>query len=179
MPRNNAVPCLAFLTIVFGIFAPTASAQVRARSPLRTNVELVEIPVVVFDDKGAIATNLKKNDFRILEDGVEQRILSCERERVPVSFVILADVSSSMTGKIPFVQEATLSLLEPPEEREGPEFIDEYSVLSIETRVKQLMPFTSDKKDLERRLPLLLEPTNGSTALFDAIYYGVTSAQRD
>jgi len=179
MPRNNAVACLAFLTIVFGIFSPMASAQVRARSPLRTNVELVEIPVVVFDDKGAIATNLKKNDFRILEDGVEQRILSCERERVPVSFVILADVSSSMTGKIPFVQEATLSLLEPPEEREGPEFIDEYSVLSIETRVKQLMPFTSDKKDLERRLPLLLEPTNGSTALFDAIYYGVTSAQRD
>jgi Ca-activated chloride channel family protein len=173
------VVCLAIDVAVLGIIAPIAGAQVRAKNRIRSNVELVQIPVVVFDDKGALAANLKKSDFRILEDGIEQRILSCERERVPVSFVILADISSSMTGKIAFVQEAALSLVEPPEDREQRESIDEFSVLGVETRVKLLVPFTNDKKDLERRLPLLLEPTNGSTALFDAIYYGVTSARRD
>src|SRR5262252_7563216 len=156
MLKKAVVACPTIVVVVLGVFAQIASAQVRAKNQIRSNVELVEIPVVVFDDKGAIATNLKKSDFRILEDGVEQRILSCERERVPVSFLILADVSSSMTGKIPFVQEAALSLVEPPEDREQRESMDEFSVLGVETRVKLLVPFTNDKKDLERRLPLLL-----------------------
>lgn len=43
-----------------------------------------------------------------------------------MSFVILADVSSSMTGKLPFVREATLSLLDALEEEH--QYSDEYSV---------------------------------------------------
>src|SRR5712664_3523523 len=139
------------------------------------NVELVQIPVIVFDDKGGVATNLKKDDFRILEDGVEQRILYCERERESVSFVILDDLSSSMTRKIPFVQEATLSVLDSDEQQER--YRDEFSVYGIASRAKNLVPFTRDQKDLERRLPWLLTPTNGSTALFDGIYLGISEAR--
>src|SRR5437879_8617099 len=88
----------------------SVSVQAQARPPVQinTNVQLVQIPVIVFDDKGGVASDLKKDDFRLFEDGVEQRILYCERERESVSFVILDDLSSSMTRKIPFVQEATL-----------------------------------------------------------------------
>jgi VWFA-related protein len=81
-----------------------------------------------------------------------------------------------MTKKIPFVQEAALSLLGPPDEHG--QSLDEYSVFGIETRARMLLPFTRDEKDLERRLPLLLEPTNGSTALLDGIHFGVAAAQR-
>src|SRR5215472_410654 len=178
MLRNRAAAlCLAFIATMLAMVAPYLLAQVRTNTQIVANVELVQIPVVVFDDKGAVATSLKKNDLRILDDGVEQKILYCERDRVPVSFVILADVSSSMTRKLPFVQEAALSLLDPPD-KQGLS-VDEFSVLGIETRAKMLLPFTRDEKDLERRLPLLLEPTNGSTALFDGIYFGVTAAERE
>jgi len=154
-----------------------AHAQMRAPTPIVTNVELVQIPVTIFDDKGAVASGLKKSDFRVFEDGVEQEILYFERERVPVSFVILADLSSSMTRKIPFVQEAALSLLDSLQEldQDG----DEYSVLSIGTRSKLLMPFTSDEGDLQRRLPMLLTATNESTSLFDGIWLGVNTASRE
>jgi len=39
-------------------------------------------------------------------------------------------------------------------------------ILNLEhgKRSKLLMPFTSDERDVERRLPLLLTPTNESTA---------------
>jgi Ca-activated chloride channel family protein len=141
------------------------------------NVELVQIPVIVFDDKGAVAANLKKDDFRVLEDGVEQQLVYCERERESVSFVILADQSESMTKKIPFVQEAALSLVDPGLPKDP--FRDEYSVFGIESRAKRLVPFTRDQHDLERRLPLLLTPTKGRTALFDGIYLGVASAQSE
>jgi Ca-activated chloride channel homolog len=163
--------------IIWVMGVPTAQAQVDPQVRIVANVELVQVPVVLFDDKGAVATNLKKGDFRLLEDGVEQKILYLERDRVSVSFVILADLSSSMTRKIPFVQEATLSLLDPIEEPQRDS--DEYSVLSIGKRSRQLVSFTHDHRDLERRLPLLLTATNESTALFDGIWLGVSTARQE
>ena len=131
----------------------SVSTQGQARPPVQinTNVQLVQVPVIVFDDKGGVASDLKKDDFRLFEDGVEQRILYCERERESVSFVILDDLSSSMTRKIPFVQEATLSVLDSDEQQER--YRDEFSVYGIASRAKNLVPFTRDQKDLERRLP--------------------------
>ena len=152
-------------------------AQSRPNVRIVTDVELVQIPVTVFDDKGAVATNLDKSDFLLLEDGIEQQIMYCEKERETVSFVLLADLSSSMTKKIPFVQEATLSILDPLQPQA--QYRDEFSVFGVGTRVKRLVPFTSDQQDLQRRLPLLLVPTNGSTALFDGIYWGVNAANRE
>lgn len=175
MPNRGAVFCLLLCVSVCAICPPRLSAQAEAPVQIVANVELVQIPVIVFDDKGAVATGLKKSDFRLFDDGVEQRILHFERERVPVSFVILADLSSSMRGKIPFVQEAALSLLDSPEEEN--QYCDEYSVLGIGKRSKQLLRFTSDVEDLERRLPMLLAPTNESTALFDGVWLGVATAR--
>src|SRR5215831_3196226 len=152
-------------------------AQARAQTEIVANVELIQIPVTIFDDKDAVATGLKKSDFRLFEDGIEQRILYFDRERVPVSFVVLADLSSSMTRKIPFVQDAALSLLDSLEEQD--QYRDEYSILSIGKRSKLLMPFTTDEQDLERRLPLLLTATNESTSLFDGIWLGVNTAHHD
>jgi len=172
---TTAAMCFGLGVVTAGMLPPIVCSQVRSNTEIVAHVELVQISVVVFNNQGVVAANLGKNDFRIVDDGVEQKILHCDRERLPVSFVILADVSSSMAKKIPFVVESALSLVEPPEDEEKP--IDEYSILEIETRAKMLFPFTRDEKDLEQRLPLLLQPTNGSTALFDGIYFGVGTAR--
>src|SRR5260370_7226553 len=82
-----------------------------------------------------------------------------------------------MTRKIPFVQEAALSLLDPLQESQ--EDTDEYSVFGIGKRSKQLLSFTRDQHDLERRLPLLLTATNESTPLFDGIWFGGNTARQD
>jgi Ca-activated chloride channel homolog len=165
-----------FLALGLSLCASLSTqAQARPSVQIDTKVQLVQVPVIVFDDKGGVASNLKKDDFRIFEDGVEQRILYCERERESVSFVILDDLSSSMTRKIPFVQEATLSVLDSEEQQER--YRDEFSVYGIASRATNLVPFTRDQKDLERRLPWLLTPTNGSTALFDGIYLGISEAR--
>jgi len=82
-----------------------------------------------------------------------------------------------MTRKIPFVQEATLSLLDSLEEH------DQYrdGILSLEhwEAIQTAYAVTSDERDVERRLPLLLTPTNESTALFDGIWLGVNTAHQD
>jgi Ca-activated chloride channel homolog len=178
MTTNRRVVVSLFLSVsVCAKCAPVAHAQARPQARIVANVELVQVPVIIFDDKGAVATSLKKSDFRLFDDGVEQKILYFERERVPVSFVILADLSSSMTRKIPFVQEAALSLLDPLQEPQQDS--DEYSVLSIGKRSRLLLSFTRDQQDLDRRLPLLLTATNESTALFDGIWLGVSTARQE
>jgi Ca-activated chloride channel family protein len=176
MAKSTAVA--AFLALVSGLCAfPQSTTPSHPQTLFVSRVELVQVPVIVFDNKGAVATDLSRNDFLVLEDGIEQRLMYCEKERQPVSFVILADQSSSMVKKIPFVLEAALAVLDPDAAPE--KYPDEFSVFGIETRVKRLVPFTRDQQDLASRLPALLAPTNGSTALFDGIYLGVAAAQRE
>ena len=134
--HRRVVLFLAFSVSAWVQWGPVVRAQVRTDTTIVANVELVQIPVTIFDDKGAVAAHLKKNDFRLFDDGIEQNILYFERERVPVSFVVLADLSSSMTRKIPFVQEAALSLLDSLEEHD--QYRDEYSVLGIGSGPKYL-----------------------------------------
>lgn len=155
---------------------PVAQSLPKINQRIVADVEVVQVPVIVFDEKGAVATNLKKDDFRLLDDGVVQQIQYFGRDRVPVSFVILVDLSSSMTHKIPFVQEAALSLLD---EAQEDRVQDEYSVLGVGSRAKRLVAFTRDQQDLKTKIPLLVSATNESTALFDGIWLGVTTAKRD
>jgi VWFA-related protein len=177
MARHRLGSLMLCCASLWSTGARVAQAQARVQTRIISNVELVRVPFIIFDEQGRIATDLKKGDFRLFEDGVEQRIVSLERERLQVSFVILADLSSSMTRKIPFVQDAALSLLDPVQQR-GPK-CDEYSVLSISTRSRVLVPFTCDQQDLERRLPFLLTATEGSTSLFDAVWLGVDRAEEE
>jgi len=155
---------------------PVAQSPAGMDQRIVANVQVVQVPVIVFDEKGAVATNLKKNDFRLLDDGVVQQIQHFGRERVPVSFVVLVDLSSSMARKIPFVQEAALSLLDEGKEDRNQ---DEYAVLGIGSRAKRLLPFTRDLQDLKTKIPQLVSATKESTALFDGIWLGVSTAKRD
>ncbi len=156
-----------------------AAPQKTARSPVMISQEvtLVQVPVIVLDENGKIAAGLSKKDFRVSEDGIEQRLLQCEKERQPVSFALVADISESMTGKIPFVRDAAVSMVEPlsPQDK----YPDEYSVFAVENHSRQLLHFTKDRPDLERRLPHLLMPTKGGTALYDGVYDAVLAANRE
>lgn len=53
--------------------------------------EEVQVPVTVKSASGELVTSLKKEDFRILEDGVEQHITNLKSDPVPISAVILLD----------------------------------------------------------------------------------------
>jgi Ca-activated chloride channel homolog len=82
-----------------------------------------------------------------------------------------------MTKKIPFVQEAAISVLDPLNQQDSSP--DAYLLLGIGTRTHRLADFTHDQQDLLRRIPLLLTAKKESTALFDGIYLGITMARKE
>jgi VWFA-related protein len=49
------------------------------------------VPVTVKDDRGALVTDLRRDEFRIFEDGIEQHINQFQQEAVPLSAVVLLD----------------------------------------------------------------------------------------
>lgn len=53
---------------------PTKSAQTERPPAIRATSRLVEVSVVVHDKRGAPVAGLKRDDFVLLEDGVEQQI---------------------------------------------------------------------------------------------------------
>jgi VWFA-related protein len=52
---------------------------------------LVVVPVTVKDASGELVSDLQQGDFRIMEDGVEQRIVLFAADPVPISAVVLID----------------------------------------------------------------------------------------
>src|SRR5271154_1042514 len=62
-----------------------------ARAKITVNANLVVLPVTVKDHTGRLVPDLGRDEFRILEDNVEQRIEVFTAEAFPLSMVILID----------------------------------------------------------------------------------------
>jgi Ca-activated chloride channel family protein len=62
-----------------------------ARAKITVNTNLVVLPVTVKDGSGRLVPDLGKEEFRIFEDNVEQRIDVFTNEGFPLSMVVLID----------------------------------------------------------------------------------------
>jgi len=62
-----------------------------ARGVIRARVDLVVVPVTVKDSSGGLVDDLRDDEFRVLEDGVEQKIAFFSTDTFPLSMVILLD----------------------------------------------------------------------------------------
>src|SRR5712671_4538450 len=68
---------------------------------LKIDTDLVPLDVTVTDAKGRLVRNLKKEDFKLFEDGIERPIASFNVERIegaprPAAIVFALDLSGSM-----------------------------------------------------------------------------------
>jgi VWFA-related protein len=64
---------------------------------IRIDTALVSVPVTVSDRDGRYLTNLKKEDFQLFEDNVEQEIALFEPTERPFTALLLFDTSGSMS----------------------------------------------------------------------------------
>src|ERR1035441_971845 len=57
---------------------PTVRAEDEARVEFKTDVVLIQVPVVVADKSGNHVRDLKKDDFEVWENGKEQKVTTFE-----------------------------------------------------------------------------------------------------
>jgi VWFA-related protein len=146
----------------------TAPPSSRARSAnLSVTSNSVVVPVTVLDAKGAPVLGLRRERFRVFEDGVEQTIKSFGQEETPVSIGIVFDSSRSMEPKMEQAREAIAALFTDA----APE--DEFHLVEFNDAPRMMCNLTKDTAEVRRALDAI--EARGWTALFDGIFL---SAQR-
>lgn len=143
-----------------------AGAVYAAQKSLKVDVELVMINVSVRDSENHPLTDLKPEHFQIFEDKVEQQIRYFSSEAMPVSLGIVFDISHSMERKLDFAKDAAVKFLQTG----TPD--DEYFLVEFSSRARLAEGFTTDIRRLSDKLSLT--PAEGSTALYDAVYLGLS-----
>jgi len=137
---------------------------------LKVDVELVMVNVSVTDADNRPITDLKAENFQLFEDKVEQKIQYFSSEAAPISLGIIFDISRSMQKKLAFAKDAAVKFLETG----TPD--DEYFLVEFSNRAKVAQGFTTDISRLRDKLSL--EPAQGNTALYDAVYLGLAQLKK-
>lgn len=73
---------------------------------LRTSTSLITIPAEVVDRNGRYAGNLRKEDFHLFENGVEQQITNFASVEEPFTVALLLDVSGSTQSQLQAIRAA-------------------------------------------------------------------------
>lgn len=138
--------------------------------PVMLEGSLVEVPVVVADRTGHYVPRLRKDDFRVLEDGRPQQITFFSTDRVPIHVALVVDTSGSTRQTLPDIQEAAISFINQLEPG------DKVMVVSFASEVIVEQEFTSDRSMLARAVRRT--QSQGSTRLYDAVYLTVAERLR-
>jgi len=117
---------------------PTKPAE-QDQTVIRANVEMVSLPVVVSDRQGRRVTNLKKEDFRVFENGVEQTIAGFGATDEPVDVALLLDTSGSTELELARIQNSAIQFVH----QLHPD--DEVAIMSFAEDVKLQQDFTIDR----------------------------------
>ena len=129
---------------------------------LRVDTNLVLIPVTVTTPMNVVVTQLEKENFKILEDGVEQTITHFASEDAPISIGLVFDASSSMGSKLKKAREAAAQFFKTA----NPE--DEFFLIQFNDRPQLVAPFTTRSQEIQNRLTFT--ESKGRTALLDGLY---------
>jgi VWFA-related protein len=128
---------------------------------IKMDTALVTIPASVIDRDGKFVPSLKKRDFRIYEDGVEQDIESLTSVEAPFHVALVIDTSNSTVFKLNDIQEAAFAFIK----QLRPD--DQVMVVSFDSKVRFHCDFTNDYDAL--RQAINETRTGGSTKLYEAV----------
>ena len=126
------------------------------------DASLVLIPIHATSARGTAVTDLVKENFRLYEDGVEQKVTYFSKQDSPVSVGLVFDSSGSMANKIRESAEAAAAFFKTANTD------DEFFLVEFGERPKLMMPFTSDSDQIYKKIART--KAFGRTSLIDAIH---------
>jgi Ca-activated chloride channel homolog len=141
--------------------ADNTPVSVDENGTIKMDTSLVTIPVSVIDRDGKFVPSLKKRDFRLYEDGVEQDIESFNSVDTPFHVALVLDTSNSTMFKFDDIQDAAFAFIKQLRRD------DQVMVVSFDSKVRFHCDFTNDYDELRRAI----EETRigGSTKLYEAV----------
>jgi VWFA-related protein len=128
---------------------------------IRFDTALVTVPVTVVDRYGHYVPELHKPDFKIFEDGIEQKITYFATTEQPITVVLVIDTSGSTQFRLEDIHNAAIGFVSKLKAD------DSVMVMSFDDRIEVLCRPTSDREEITKAIRRAR--TGGGTRLYDAV----------
>jgi Ca-activated chloride channel homolog len=153
------------------MLAPSNPVRRTEREPtLKANVDLVLVNVTVTDSEDRFVSSLQASDFSVLDGKHPQQIRYFSSEDAPMSVAVVLDTSRSMRNNLEQARSAAMEFFR----YSNPQ--DEFAVVTFADAPRLQADFTDSPADIEAALQPI--QADGFTALWDAIYVGLTEMRK-
>ena len=144
-----------------GLSAP-GPEEVGEGDVVRVDTTLVTVPVSVLDRQGRFVPNLRREDFSVFENGVEQPVAYFEPAEKPFTVALLLDTSASTHFHLSEIKEAAIAFAKELRPQ------DRVLIVSFNDEVLLLTEATNDLNLIETVIEENVN-TGNSTRLYDAV----------
>jgi Ca-activated chloride channel homolog len=155
------------LMIIFAgcpVIAAFTQSQTQQKTPtFSVTVDLIKVPITVFDEHGGVIQDLRPSDFWVYEDGQRQQIRSLSMDKNPVSVVLLLDSSGTVEKELRQIKEAAEGFADALSRG------DRISVITFADEVEEVLDWTEDTKLVRKALRKI--ELGLRTSLYDAMFY--------
>lgn len=131
---------------------------------IKVDVPLVNLDVLVTTKDGQFIPGLGKGNFKILEDGVEQKVTAFNQSEAPITAVMLIEFASTNYNYMYDALNASYTFAS------GLKKEDWVAVVSYDMKPQILVDFTQDKRAILGALNMLRIPGFSERNLFDALF---------
>ncbi len=149
-----------FLILIFFFFLSIADAQ-NDDDIINVDSSIVVLNATITDVNGKPIIGLKQIQFKVFEDGQEQKVDFFAAEKTPFAAVILIDTSGSMEGGVSLARSAAINFLD------GLRADDMTAIYNFDSRISLVQDFSNSRDISEKVFDL---KAAGMTVLNDAIY---------
>jgi hypothetical protein len=137
---------------------------------LKTDTDLVTVPIIATERSGLYITDLRQEEFKILEDGVPQEIAFFGKVAAPFHVVLMLDTSSSTKDHLTKIQNAAYAFVQQLQT------VDRVKIISFDDKIRDLNEFTADREVLRTAINST-RPGEG-TKVYDAFELALNTLRK-
>jgi VWFA-related protein len=152
---------------------PVPGDDISEGDVIRVDSQLVTLNISVIDrgtNRGLMG--LGQNDFKLFEDGQEQRILQFESSSAPFDLILLIDLSGSTREVVKLIRAAAVRFIEAarPADRIG--------IITFAGEPAVVSTLTADRELLRQRIETI-DTARGDTKLYDATNFAMEQVVKE
>ncbi len=159
---------------------PPAPAEPKVKNPegmsnfsLRVEVPEVTVDVgVLLEKTHSFVPGLKPANFKVFEDGVEQKVIGFKRTEAPINALMICEFAANSYAFIYDMRNAAFTFAQQLRPQ------DYVALMTFDLKSQIALDFTQDKRQLLQAINSLRIPGFSETDVFDALYEGLDRLER-
>jgi Ca-activated chloride channel homolog len=143
--------------------------EIEEGATFRSDVLTVDVPIAVLDNRGRFIPNIPPGNFRILEDGVPQRVTGFEMGQAPMTVCLIVEFSARFQSFWSQTWFETLVATDGFIQSLQPE--DYLAIVAYDLRPEILSDFSTNRMDASNAMRRLQIPAFSEANLYDALHF--------